>query len=389
MTVSVPASISAAYAERRVVPIDLSATPGPKSYEIVIGENVLADSGRLIADRLGQRRCLIITDSNVGPLYQKRLEAVLVAAGHAVLPTLVVAAGEGSKDYATLQRLLDQILGSGIDRKTLLVALGGGVVGDLVGVAASLAMRGLDFVQIPTTLLAQVDSSVGGKTGINSAAGKNTIGTFYQPRLVVADVTLLDSLPQRELNSGYAEVVKYGLIKDAPFFGWCRINGARLLHGDHEAQVHAVSVSCEHKAKIVAADEREAGERALLNLGHTFGHALETITGYGNVVLHGEAVAIGTVMAFKMSAQLGYCPHAEVYDVRDHLAEVGLPVVPPPFAYDIDQLMALMAQDKKAEDGKLTLILTRGIGQAFISRNVDAKEVRSLWEETLSYLKPE
>ena len=194
----------------------------------------------MIAERLGQRRCLIITDSHVAPLYQQRLEAVLAAAGHVVVPTLIIAAGEGSKDFASLQHLLDQILASGIDRKTLIVALGGGVVGDLAGVAASLAMRGLDFVQIPTTLLAQVDSSVGGKTGINTAAGKNTVGAFYQPRLVVADVSLLDSLPQRELLSGYAEVVKYGLIKDAAFFGWCRANGARLLSGDREAQIYAV-----------------------------------------------------------------------------------------------------------------------------------------------------
>jgi 3-dehydroquinate synthase len=379
LPVSSPAAVST---YQRIVPIDLKDQPRAQSYDIIIGDSLLAHCGQLIAERLGLRRCIIVTDSHVAPLYQKRCEAILTAAGHTMLPTLMVPAGEGSKDFVNLQRLLEQILSMGVDRKTVLVALGGGVVGDLTGVAASLALRGLDLVQIPTTLLAQVDSSVGGKTGIDTAAGKNTIGSFYQPRLVLADVALLDSLPRRELKAGYAEIVKYGLIKDAPFFAWCRANGGRLLNGDHETQIHAVGISCEHKAKIVAADEREAGERALLNLGHTFGHALETASGYGQILLHGEAVAIGMVMAFKLSARLGMCPHADVYDVRDHLAEAGLPVVPPKFSYDIDRLMALMAQDKKAEGGKLTLILVRGIGQAFIARDVNAKEVRALWEDT-------
>ena len=308
---------------------------------------------------------------------------MLAVAGHTLLPTIVVPAGEGSKDFTTLNMVLEKMLAQGVDRKTLVIAFGGGVVGDLAGVAASLVMRGVDFVQIPTTLLSQVDSSVGGKTGINSATGKNTIGAFYQPRLVIADVSLLDSLPRRELLSGYAEVVKYGLIKDKPFFEWCRANGERLLAGDREAQIYAVGVCCKHKAKIVAADEREAGERALLNLGHTFGHALETITGYGQLLMHGEAVAIGMVMAFQFSARIGVGSHNDVHDLRDHLAAVGLPVTPPAFAYDIDRLMQLMAQDKKAEDGKLTLILARGIGQSFIARDVSAKEVRALWAEVL------
>lgn len=368
---------------REVIQINLSNSQRAPSYDIVIGNNMLGDCGRLIAECLGQRRCLIITDHHVAPLYQKRLEAVLASAGHSLLPTVVIPAGEGSKDFATLQKLLEQILAAGIDRKTLLIALGGGVIGDLVGVTASLALRGVDFVQVPTTLLAQVDSSVGGKTGINSVSGKNTIGAFYQPCLVVTDVALLDSLPHRELVSGYAEVVKYGLINDAVFFEWCRNNAGRLLSGDHEAQIYAVSVSCRHKAKIVAEDEREAGVRALLNLGHTFGHALESITGYSNILLHGEAVAIGMVMAFKLSARLGFCPHAEIYDVQEHLSAAGLPVTPPKFAYDIDRLMDLMAHDKKAENGKLTLVLTRGIGQSFIARDVSAPEVRALWEDIL------
>jgi 3-dehydroquinate synthase len=367
----------------RIVPIDLSLSSVSRSYDIVIGTNLLNDAGHLIADRLGQRRCMIVTDSNVAPLYQKRFEAVLASSGHTILPGVVIKAGEESKDFATLQSTLDHVLEHGIDRKTVLIALGGGVVGDLTGVVASLALRGLDFVQIPTTLLAQVDSSVGGKTGINTASGKNTVGSFYQPRLVIADVALLDSLPPRDMASGYAEVVKYGLINDAAFFVWCCKNGSRLLSGDREAQIYAVSTSCEHKARIVAADEREAGERALLNLGHTFGHALETITGYGALITHGESVAIGTVMAFKLSAQMGLCAHTDAYEVRDHFAAVGLPVAPPAFAYDIDQLLSLMAQDKKAEAGKLTLILTRGIGKAFIAHDVSAKEVRLLWEDSL------
>jgi len=367
----------------QIVPIDLSASAAARSYDIVIGDNVLAAAGTLMAERLGKRRCLIVTDSNVAPLYLKRLEAVLASAGHTLLPAMTIPAGEGSKDFATLQKLLDHILTSGVDRRCVIVALGGGVVGDLAGVAASLALRGLDLVQIPTTLLAQVDSSVGGKNGINAAAGKNTVGAFYQPRLVVADVSLLDSLPRREMLAGYAEVVKYGLIKDAAFFDWCRAHGGQLLNGDREAQIYAVSKSCDHKAKIVAADEREAGERALLNLGHTFGHALESATGYSQVLLHGEAVAIGTVMAFKLSAQLGLCSHNDVYDVRDHFAAVGLPTTPPAHAYDIDQLMHAMAQDKKAQDGKLTLILTRGIGRCFVSHDVNPKEVRMVWSEIL------
>src|SRR3984957_1800374 len=351
--------------EARVISIDLSASKNAPSYDIVVGDNILSDAGGLIAARLGKRNCVIVTDSNVGPLYLKRLEAVLAEAGHTMLPSVTVPAGEASKDFATLQSILTSILANPIDRKTLVVALGGGVIGDLAGLASSLLLRGLDSVQIPTTLLAQVDSSVGGKTGINTEAGKNTVGAFYQPRLVLADVGLLDSLPRREMLAGYAEVVKYGLINDPDFFAWCKAHGGKLLGGDHEAQIHAVAASCANKAKVVAADEREMGERALLNLGHTFGHALEAVLGYNsNLLLHGEAIAIGTVMAFKLSAQLGRCSHKDAYDVRDHFVMIGLPVTPPPFDYNIDQLMAYMARDKKAQAGKLRLILSCGIGNA-------------------------
>jgi 3-dehydroquinate synthase len=377
---SIPSAITP-YAQGKVVPIDLSGSKGPASYDIVIGDSILSEAGILISVRLSKRRCLIVTDSNVAPLYLARCEAVLAAAGHTLLPSITVPAGEASKDFSTLQNVLGEMLKNGVDRKAVIIALGGGVVGDLAGLAASLVLRGVDIVQIPTTLLAQVDSSVGGKTGIDTPHGKNTVGAFYQPRLVVIDTALLDSLPKREMLAGYAEVVKYGLIKDPDFFSWCKANAVNMLNGDREAQIYAISTCCTHKAKIVAADEREAGERALLNLGHTFGHALEAATGFGTMLLHGEAVAIGMVMAFKLSAQMGLCSHTEAYDVRDHLASTGLPVKPPAHSYDIDQLMALMAQDKKAENRKLTFILARGIGKAFVSRDVDAKAVREICEE--------
>ncbi len=235
----------------------------------------------------------------------------------------------------------------------------------------------------PTTLLAQVDSSVGGKNGISTAYGKNTVGTFYQPRLVLADVSTLDSLPEREMQAGYAEVVKYGLINDAAFFTWCQTHGDKLLRGDRAAQIEAVSRSCAYKAAIVIADEHETGVRALLNLGHTFGHALEAITGYSHLILHGEAVSIGMAMAFRLSADLGLCPAADARAVREHLQAVGLPIKPPAFAYDIERLMALMAQDKKAEHGKLTLILARGIGQAFVNPNTNPTPVRASWQTLL------
>jgi 3-dehydroquinate synthase len=370
--------------ETRIVPITL-AEAAARDYDIAIGDGLLDQAGQLIAERLGARRCVIVTDTNVGPLYRQRCEAALARAGHKVLAGINVAAGEGSKNFPTLQVTLDQILKAGADRNTLLVALGGGVVGDLAGFAASIALRGMDVVQIPTTLVAQVDSSVGGKTGINAAHGKNVVGTFYQPRLVIADVGLLDTLPKREMLAGYAEVVKYGLIKDAPFFRWCEQNGMSLIKGARAAQIYAVSECCLHKARVVAADEREKGERALLNLGHTFGHALEAMLGYDDRLLHGEAVAIGTGMAFRLSAQLGLCPATDAYEVRDHLAAVGLPVKPAFVgAKDIDQLMQLMAQDKKAEAGKLTLILARRIGDAFVSRDTDAGAVREVWREFLA-----
>jgi 3-dehydroquinate synthase len=368
------------FAPGKIITVDFAAAATP-AYDIVIGHSVLTEVGTLIRMRLGVRRCIIVTDSVVGPLYGARLDAVLAAGGHDVLTILVVPAGEANKNFTQLQILLDQMLAAVIDRKTLVVALGGGVVGDLAGLAASMAMRGLDFVQVPTTLLAQVDSSVGGKTGIDTPYGKNTIGAFYQPRLVVADVSLLDSLPAREMRAGYAEIVKYGLISDPAFFRWCTTHGAKLLSGVSEAQIQAVGVSCAAKARIVAEDEREAGRRALLNLGHTFGHALETVLDYGNTLVHGEAVAIGMLLAFRLSVRQGLCPQQDYDDIRAHFIAAGLPVLPPPYAYDVDRLLALMTQDKKSEGGKINLILARGIGQAFVSRDVDKNEIRAVWKE--------
>ena len=385
MTTSFPAlGEQARFVPGKIITVGFSDASLTRSYDIVVGHSILTEAGTLIRLRLGTRRCVIITDATVEPLYRARLEAVLIAGGHEVRATFVVPAGESSKDFAHLQTLLDKMLAAGVDRKTLIVSLGGGVVGDLAGLAASLIMRGVDIVQIPTTLLAQVDSAVGGKTGIDTAHGKNTIGTFYQPRLVLADVTLLDSLPAREMRAGYAEIVKYGLIEDAAFFRWCLAHGRQLLSADHEAQIHAVGFSCAVKAKIVAADEREEGSRALLNFGHTFAHALEAATGFGNLLVHGEAVSIGMVMALRLSARLGLCAQKECDEVRAHLAAVGLPVAPPSFAYKADRLMELMVQDKKAAESKMTLILARGIGQAFIAHDIDVAEIRALWGEFLN-----
>ena len=362
------------------------ATP-TRCYDILVGEQLLSKAGELIAEHVGRRRCVIITDSNVAPLYLQRMEAVLTAAGHKVAPSIVVPAGEPAKSFAVLHEVLNQLFERNIDRKTLLIALGGGVVGDLTGFAASITLRGVDFVQVPTTLLSQVDSSVGGKTGINSMFDKNTINTFYQPRLVIADVTTLDSLPEREMMSGYAEVVKYGLIHSPDFFQWCDEHGGQLLHGDPATRIHAVTQSCKYKADIVAQDEREGGVRALLNLGHTFGHALESVTGFSSKLLHGEAVSIGMVMSFELSAAMGLCPTQHAQAVRTHLERLGLPVTPPKMPpetpYNIDQLMELMAQDKKATEGKLTLILAHDIGKAFIANDVDPEPIRALWRKVV------
>ena len=349
-----------------------------RGYDILVGPGLLGRAGALAAPLMRGRRTVVVTDNIVAGLHLPRLRHGLEAAGIAV-EEIVLTAGEETKSFASLQGLLDELLDRRIDRATTIFALGGGVVGDLAGFAASVALRGIDFVQVPTTLLAQVDSSVGGKTGINTRHGKNLVGGFYQPRLVLADTDTLATLPARELAAGYAEVVKYGLIDDPAFFAWCETHGPALLAGDAAARRKAVVESCRAKARTVAADEREAGSRALLNLGHTFAHAAEAAAGYDGGVLHGEAVAAGMALAFDLSVLLGLCPAEEAARVRHHLTEVGLPT---DFAglgladRSPDSLIAAMRQDKKAEAGALTFVLVRGIGHAFVARDVQADAVR-------------
>ncbi|MDB5393882.1 MAG: 3-dehydroquinate synthase [Rhodospirillales bacterium] len=353
-----------------------------RSYDIVIGSGVLAQAGALIKEIIGTRPLILVSDETVAPIYRPKLEAALAAAGIAAPPAVLVPAGEESKSLESYVRAAESILALGVDRKTVILALGGGVVGDLAGFLAATLLRGIDFIQIPTSLLAQVDSSVGGKTGIDSAHGKNLIGAFHQPLLVVADTDTLITLPSRELKAGYAEVVKYGLLGDAAFFEWLDENGASVLDGDPVAQVHAIAACCKAKAEIVAADEREGGPRALLNLGHTFGHALEVESGFGalsngQVILnHGEAVSIGMAMAFDLSVRLGFCPANDLMRMRAHLRAHGLPVSPPrDVPLEAHALIRRMQGDKKAEGGRLTFVLVNGIGQAFVARDVASSVV--------------
>jgi 3-dehydroquinate synthase len=359
-------------------PILVDVALGERAYDIVIGRGLLASLGPRLAALKPGAKAAVVCDVTVAALHLAAVEATLQAAG---IPSarVIVAAGEGSKSFATLERVCDELLSARIERGDVVIALGGGVVGDLAGFAAAIARRGLDFVQVPTTLLAQVDSSVGGKTAINSRLGKNLIGAFHQPILVVADTGMLDTLSPREFRAGYAEVAKYGLLGDAAFFAWLEANAQDLFAGG-PAREHAVATCCRMKADIVARDERETGDRALLNLGHTFGHAFEAAAGFSARLLHGEAVSLGMTLAFRFSARLGLLPKTEVERVEKHLAEIGLPtrVADIPFRWpDADRMMDLMAQDKKVKRGQLTFILARGIGQAFVTRDVDPKDVRA------------
>jgi len=358
---------------------------GQRGYDILVGEGLLAAAGRHIRPLLAQPRVIVVTDTNVAPLY---LAVVETAFGEADIEctAITLPAGEQTKDFVHLERLMEDLLAGQVRRDTTLVALGGGVIGDLAGFSAAIAMRGISFVQIPTTLLAQVDSAVGGKTGINTRHGKNLVGAFHQPRLVLSDTATLRTLPERELLAGYAEVVKCGLIRDATFFEWLEANGSRIRDGDKNAQRHAVVTCCATKAAIVAEDEREAGRRALLNLGHTFGHALEAQTGMDDTLLHGEAVAIGMVLAFELSARLGLCRAADAERVRRHLSELGLPVGLRGLAdrsWNAEGLLTHMAQDKKILGGKLGLVLVRGIGEAFVTHDVDAEDIRAFLDGAL------
>ena len=359
---------------------------GDRAYDIHVGRGLLARAGELCSPVLKQRRVFIVTDSNVAPLYLAPLTDSLKGSGIRA-DHFIVPAGEASKDFAHLEKALDAMLAAKCERGTMIVALGGGVVGDLAGFAASVLLRGVDFIQIPTTLLSQVDSSVGGKTGINTSAGKNLVGAFHQPKLVLADTDVLGTLPHRELLAGYAEVAKYGLLGDVAFWGWLESNGAAALAGGDNAHPflrYSIVASCEAKARIVAADEKESGERALLNLGHTFGHAFEAEMGYGGALLHGEAVAMGMVMALEISARMGLSPAADVARIRAHFAKVGLPASPPKQGprgpITAAMLMAHMTHDKKMKDGKVTFVLARGIGKAFLSNDVPV----ALLEETLT-----
>ena len=360
---------------------------GARSYDIVVGSDLLGRAGALCASVLATRRVVIITDTTVADLHAATLENALSDAGVAC-HRIAVPPGEVSKSMAAFAALLDQILGMRLDRGVTVVALGGGVVGDLAGFAAAVTLRGLPFIQIPTTLLAQVDSSVGGKTGINSPHGKNLIGAFYQPKLVLADLDTLATLPDRQRRAGYAEVVKYGLIDDPAFFDWLEKAGGDVLAGDRPAMERAVATSCRSKARIVAADERETDQRALLNLGHTFGHALETETGYGDRLLHGEAVAIGMVLAHRLSERLGLCGAEPGQRLVRHLADLGLPTevrsIAGLQADHVEPLLAHMAKDKKVRDGRLTFVLTRGIGRAFVARDVPVDPVRAVLAEALA-----
>lgn len=368
-------------ADKQRLRVDL----GARAYDILVGAGLLATAGETIAPLLGNKSVRIVTDSNVAPHYLSALE-VSFARQNIDFCSYVLPPGEETKSFATLEKLCDDILGSRIERSTTLIALGGGVIGDLTGFAAAILLRGVPFIQIPTSLLAQVDSSVGGKTGISTAKGKNLVGAFHQPQLVLIDTESLRTLPARELRAGYAEVVKYGLIEDADFFAWLESKGAGILAGDPDLLREAIVTSCRTKAKIVAEDERERGRRALLNLGHTFGHALEAETGYSSELLHGEAVAIGSVMAFAFSARQGLCPQEDLTRVRAHLQASGLPTDLSTLRdrnWHRDALLAHMGRDKKVSGGKLTFILARGIGKAFVTSDVDSDALCEFLEETL------
>jgi 3-dehydroquinate synthase len=370
-------------------PIRVEVALGERTYDIVIGRDVLPSLGARIAALRPGARTAIVTDRTVARHWLEKTEASLAEAGIAS-SRIVVGEGEGSKSWPGLQQVSEALIAAKIERNDLVVALGGGVVGDLAGFAAAIVRRGVDFVQVPTSLLAQVDSSVGGKTGINSPQGKNLLGAFHQPVLVIADTAVLDTLSPRQFRAGYAEVAKYGVLGDAAFFAWLEANHADIFSGG-AAREHAIATSCRAKAAIVARDERENGERALLNLGHTFGHALEAATGFSDRLFHGEGVSVGMVLAAELSVQLGILAEADALRLKHHLAGAGLPTHLQDIAgfaqeglADADALMALMAQDKKVRRGRLTFILLRAIGQAVISSDVEPALVRDFLARKLA-----
>jgi len=363
----------------KTIPVGL----GNRSYDILIEAGLLARAGDILGPLCRNGRVIVITDTNVATHVLPAFSAGLEKSGLTV-DAIILGAGEATKSWPVLAELCDALLSRGVERKDHIIALGGGVIGDLVGFAAAILKRGCQFIQVPTTLLAQVDSSVGGKTAINVPAGKNLIGAFHQPALVLIDPECLDTLPLREMRSGYAEVVKYGLINDFGFYEWCEANGAALLSGDRAAQIHAIAHSVSAKAAIVAADERETQDlRALLNLGHTFGHALEADTGYGDTLHHGEGVGAGMALAFRYSARLGLCSGQDAARVNTHLKQTGLPVTlaDAKATGSGRALVDHMLHDKKMSAGTLPFILARGIGQSFVSRDVVLDDVVAFLDE--------
>lgn len=372
---------TASHLETETVHVSL----GDRSYDILIGSGLIARAGQEIASRLPGIRAAIVTDSNLEQVHLQPLIASLQQAGIHATP-VVVAAGEKSKGFETLEKVTNEILKARLERGDAVIALGGGVIGDLAGFVAGIVRRGMNFIQIPTSLLAQVDSSVGGKTGINTGYGKNLVGVFNQPQLVLADTDVLNTLSKREFIAGYAEVAKYGLIDQPDFFAWLESNWQAVFAGGHARQ-YAIATSCRAKAAVVARDERETGDRALLNLGHTFGHALETATNYDSSrLVHGEAVAIGMVLAHQFSARLGLISDDIAARVETHLRAVGLPVSMKDIAGlpSADVLMSYIAQDKKVSRGSLTFILTRGLGQSFIAKDIAAADVEAFLREKLA-----
>ena len=365
-----------------VIPVDVAGRP----YEVRVGTGLLANLVGECTGKLRKRRVPVVTDSNVHARWGAAIETALHSGGHEAA-WRILPAGEASKSWDQLAATVDWLLAEEVERGDHVLALGGGVIGDLTGFAAAILKRGCNFIQLPTTLLAQVDSSVGGKTAINTAAGKNLVGAFHQPALVLADLAALDTLPQRELQAGYAEVVKYGLLGDADFFAWCDANGAAMLAGDAAAREYAVAYSVGAKARIVAADERETtGLRALLNLGHTFGHALEAQTGFGERLLHGEGVALGMVLAARFSARRGLMPRASAEHVARHFAQLGMASEISSLGLNCDgqALVAHMLHDKKMDAGVLPFVLMKGIGEAFLARDVAMDEVAAFLDEELA-----
>ena len=377
--------MSAIYGSRPepiIVPVEL----GERAYRIVIGDGLLTRAGALLKE-ISRGRIIIVTDENVAARHLPALQMALTSAALGFSAPIIVPPGEQTKSFNELERLMHALLSRGLERGDLVLAFGGGVIGDLAGFAASIALRGVDFVQIPTTLLAQVDSSAGGKTAIDTEYGKNTIGAFYQPRLVIIDTALLKTLPNRELKAGYAELMKHGLLADGEFFAWLNANASCIFSFDAVLTPQAVARSLAIKARIVADDEREHGARALLNLGHTFAHALEVELGYSTQLLHGEAVAIGCMLAARLSVRLGHCNIDVARNLENHLRATGLPAAPRDLGlagFDAQRLIAHMRRDKKAKGGKITLVLLERIGKAFVTQTIEESTLASFLQDELT-----